>query len=154
MQAARRAGCRSSSPDRRGPTRTDEERDYLDRVVRPLLGGDARCVGEARAGEKRRRLSDALAVLMPVQWDEPFGLVAPEALAAGTPVVAFPRGALPEIVDHGRTGLLCEGVEEMAEALREVRRLERAACREAAERRFSLRRMAQEHLALYATIIG
>jgi glycosyltransferase involved in cell wall biosynthesis len=135
-----------------GPARDDAEREYLDRVLRPMLGDGARYVGEALAGDKQRLLADALAVLMPAQWDEPFGLVAIEALAAGTPVVAFPRGALPEIVEDGRTGLLCEGVDGMADALRRVGELDRAACRAAAEQRFSLRRMAEEHLALYADV--
>jgi glycosyltransferase involved in cell wall biosynthesis len=90
----------------------------------------------------------------PIGWDEPFGLVMAEALAAGTPVLAFPRGAAPEIVEDGVTGYLCADVDAMIAAVSRIDRLDRAACRQAAERRFSLQRMARQHATLYRALLA
>jgi glycosyltransferase involved in cell wall biosynthesis len=95
----------------------------------------------------------AAALLNPITWPEPFGLVMAEALGSATPVLAFPHGAAPEIIDHGRTGYLCQGEEDMTAAIAGVRRIDRRHCRAAAERRFSLARMAADYERLYRAIL-
>ena len=95
----------------------------------------------------------AAALVDPIIWPEPFGLVMAEALAAATPVLAFPNGAAPEIVDHGRTGYLCRDEQEMVTAAGHVHEIERPQCRAAAERRFSLTRMAADYERLYRRIL-
>ncbi len=131
-----------------------EERIYFDEQVAPLLGGDITYVGEAAGDRKWELLAGAEALVNPLQWDEPFGLVMIEALAAGTPVVATSCGAAPEIVDHGRTGFLFGDLGEMAAALDKRDQLERSACRSAAETRFSSERMVDEHVALYEAVLS
>ena len=150
IDAARRAGERLVIA---GPVRTAREQAYFDEHVRPRLGGDVEYVGEVGGGDKQALLGAARAVLMPVRWEEPFGMVAVEALAAGTPVLAFARGALPEIVDDGRTGFLCRDVAELATAIGRLEVLDRGACRASAVSRFSADRMADEHLALYEELV-
>ena len=103
---------------------------------------------------KRRLFARARALVAPLRWEEPFGLVMIEALLAGCPVIATPRGAAPEIVEPGETGFLAEGVEEMAEALRAAGTLDRAAIQARARRRFSAERMAAEYLAVYRGAAG
>ena len=95
----------------------------------------------------------AAALVNPITWPEPFGLVMAEALAAATPVLAFPNGAAPEIVNHGRTGYLCRDEEEMVTAVARVHEIDRQQCRAAAQRRFSLTRMAADHERLYRRIL-
>ena len=134
--------------------REPAERAYFDARVKPLLGRDVEFVGELSSAEKYELLGGSCALLNPMQWDEPFGLVMIEALAAGTPVVATPVGSAPEIVDDGVTGFLRSGGAALAEALRDVARLDRAACRTTAIRRFSSERMVAEHLQLYETLLA
>jgi glycosyltransferase involved in cell wall biosynthesis len=129
--------------------REPAEYEYFHREVRPLLGPLDELIIEAGVPERLDLLRHAEALLNPVCWPEPFGLVMAEALACGTPVVAFPSGAAPEIVEHGRTGFLCAGVDAMVAALDLVPDLDRALCRKAAETRFSLQRMARDHDRLY-----
>ena len=95
----------------------------------------------------------ARALLHPITWAEPLGLVMVEALACGTPVLAYPNGAAPEIVKHGSTGFLCPGAEAMAAAVRKIASLDRPACRAVAEGHFSSRRMVAGHLALYRALL-
>lgn len=133
--------------------REEPERQYFAEQVEPLLGGDVEYVGEADEPERLRLLQGALALLNPIQWPEPFGLVMIEALATGTPVVGTPFGAAPEIVDHGRTGFLGTTEEELVAALAEVGSLDRAACRESARRRFSTERMVADHAELYRRLL-
>jgi len=95
----------------------------------------------------------AAALLNPITWPEPFGLVMAQALATATPVLAFPNGAAPEIIDHGRTGYLCPGEDEMTAAAARVGQVDRRQCRAAAERRFSLARMAAGYDRLYRAIL-
>ena len=130
------------------------ERDYFDRVVRPLLGPLDELIVEAGLPERLELLRHAEALLNPICWPEPFGLVMAEALACGTPVLAFPNGAAPEIVEQGRTGYLCADEDAMLTALRRVPALDRAYCRTTAERRFSLQRMARDHERLYRRLIA
>ena len=128
------------------------EREYFDEQVRPLLGDDVEYVGEVGGDEKLELLAGAKALLNPIRWVEPFGLVMIEALACGTPVLTYRQGAAPEIVDDGVTGFLCDVHDEMAEAIHRVDELDRQACRAAVEERFSTERMVVDHLDLFESL--
>lgn len=131
-----------------------EERRYFEERVRPLLDEDVVYVGEVGGRDKLDLLAGARALVNPITWPEPFGLVMIEALACGTPVLAFPNGAAPEIVSHGSTGFLCSDEGDMAMRLRQVTELDRGACRASVERWFSTDRMVAAHLELYETIVA
>lgn len=148
---ARKAGV----PLRIGAKLQDKgEREYFECAVAPLLGGDVEYLGELNTDEKYQLLGDATAMLNPIQWAEPFGLVMIEALAAGAPVVATSAGAAPEIVDDGVTGYLRDDLDALAACLSDVGSLDRKRCRREAQERFSTDRMVAEHLRLYAELIG
>ena len=121
------------------------EQEYFDEVVRPALGSNAEYVGELSTDEKYELMGASSALLNPIQWDEPFGLVMIEALATGTPVVATPRGSVVEIVEEGRTGFVRSEPEEL---------LDRAECRSAVEARFTARRMAADYVALFHDLLS
>jgi glycosyltransferase involved in cell wall biosynthesis len=136
--------------------REPAERRYFADAVEPLLGPDAVYLGEVGHEQKVELLADAMALVNPIRWPEPFGLVMIEALACGTPVLAFPEGAAPEIVEDGRSGFLCGDVEALAEAVRRVAAgaLDRRACRQRATDHFSTDRMVADHLALYQRVLA
>jgi glycosyltransferase involved in cell wall biosynthesis len=134
--------------------REDHEVDYFKSQVEPLLGGDIEYVGEVDEAGKYRLLGSAVAMLNPIQWPEPFGLVMIESLACGTPVVATSAGSVPEIIDDGRTGRIADRRELLARSLLEAAELDRSACREVAETRFSTARMVADHVDLYAELVG
>ena len=112
------------------------EHRYFADCVAPLLGDDAVYVGEVGGERKLRLLADAEALVNPIRWPEPFGLVMIEAMACGTPVLAFPEGAAPQIVAHGMTGFLCADEHDMATQLGSVRMIDRRRCRERVETQF------------------
>jgi glycosyltransferase involved in cell wall biosynthesis len=130
------------------------EREYFDCAVAPLLSSDVEYLGELRTHEKYQLLGGATALLNPIQWPEPFGLVMIEALAAGTPVVATPAGAAPEIVDDGVTGFLRDDIGSLAAVLPRAARLDRDRCRREVRGRFSVDRMVAGHLDLYTELIS
>lgn len=129
------------------------ERAYFDRAVRPLLGGNIEYVGELDAEAKYELMGNSRVLLNPIQWREPFGLVMIEALAAGTPVVATPRGSVREIVEEGRTGYIRSSLDDLAESVVRASELDRLACRNAAETRFSARGMARDYLELFEELL-
>jgi glycosyltransferase involved in cell wall biosynthesis len=129
-----------------------ERRYFCDRVE-PLLGRDAAYLGEVGGRDKLDLLGGASALLNPIRWPEPFGLVMIEALACGTPVLSFAEGAAAEIIEHGRTGFLCADEEDMATRVGLALDLDRAACRASVEARFSTERMVKDHLALYRSLV-
>ncbi|KAA8880527.1 glycosyltransferase family 4 protein [Nocardia colli] len=134
--------------------REPEERRYYTERVRPLMGPDD---PEPREEATERRVDlvrHADALINPIEWPEPFGLVMAEALACGTPVLAFPNGAAPEIVEDGKTGFLCRDAGEMADALDRLHTIDRRDCRAAAEQRFGRLRMARDHERLYRRIVA
>jgi glycosyltransferase involved in cell wall biosynthesis len=131
-----------------------DECRYFHDVVEPLLGVDVEYVGQVAGREKLDLLSGAEALVNPIGWPEPFGLVMIEALAVGTPVVTFAEGSAPEIVDDGVTGFLCADDHELARRLADAGTLDRAACRRAVEARFSARRMVDDHVALYRDVLA
>ncbi len=131
-----------------------EHTAYMDEQIRPRLGGRARWLGPVYSEEKAQLLARARCLLLPTLAPETSSLAVMEALAAGTPVIAYPSGALPEVVEHGRTGFLVETVEGMAEALHSIDAINPEDCRRAARERFPLHRMVAGYLALYRQMLG
>ncbi len=133
---------------------SDEERDYFVEAIEPRLGGGVEFVGEVGGGERLDLIRGATALLNPLRWMEPFGLVMIESLAVGTPVISTRWGSSPEIVEPGRTGFLCGSLAETVAACRAVSDLDRAACRDSVVRRFSAARMVGDYQRLYEAVVG
>ncbi len=127
---------------------------YVERVIVPALGDDCQFLGEVDATVRDPLLRDARATLMLGAWPEPFGLVAIESLATGTPVVARRAGALPEIIEHGVDGFLVDDVDEAVLAVRLVGDLDRRVIRQRALHRFGRERMVEDYLRVYAGLLG
>jgi glycosyltransferase involved in cell wall biosynthesis len=133
--------------------RVDEA--YFRSEIAPLLDQPGiEFVGEIDERSKSRFLGDARALLFPIDWPEPFGLVMIEAMACGTPVLAFRQGSVPEVVEDGITGYVVESVEEAICKLGSVTDLDRGRVRRRFEQRFTAERMAQDYLKVYAGLIG
>jgi len=125
------------------------ERRYFDEAVRPHLGPRVCYVGPADDQFKRELFRGAEALLFPISWEEPFGLVMVEAMACGTPVITRPCGAAPEVVAHGRTGFVVDSLAELVEAVKRIDEVDRAECRRHVEERFSVSRMTDGYEAVY-----
>jgi glycosyltransferase involved in cell wall biosynthesis len=124
--------------------------EYFEKTIGPLLDDPlVEVVGEIGEAEKNDFLGNAKALLFPIDWPEPFGLVMIEALACGTPTVAFRGGSVDEVLSHGKTGFIVDTLDEGIDATARVEMLDRATCRQEFERRFTATRMAQEHVLLY-----
>jgi glycosyltransferase involved in cell wall biosynthesis len=127
---------------------------YFTREIEPLLDNPlVEFVGEIGESEKNAFLGNARALLFPIDWPEPFGLVMIESLACGTPVVAFRGGSVEEIVEEGRTGFIVDTLDQAIDAVTRLDTLDRRACRAAFEARFTARRMAEDHVRLYERLI-
>ena len=150
IRVARAAGL----PIRLGGTIDVGNPDYFDRQVRPLLGPDATYLGPVDDAAKGELLGSARALLFPIDWPEPFGLVMIEAMACGTPVIAWNRGSVPEIVEDGVTGFVVASEAEAVEALARLGSLDRAGIRRRFEERFTAERMARDYLALYRRLLA
>jgi glycosyltransferase involved in cell wall biosynthesis len=150
IEAAELAGTRVLLSGQVFPYRHHQE--YFAEKVKPLLAGAHEFLGPVPPQRRRELLSRARCLLHPTRAPETSSLVAMEALAAGTPVVAYRSGALTEIVEHGITGYLVDGVDEMSDAIRHVDAISPQACRAAAERRFNQQRMVQQYFALYGAL--
>ena len=126
------------------------DQEYFDRVVAPLLDDPlVEYIGEIGDAEKSAFLGGARALLFPIDWPEPFGLVMIEAMACGTPVIARPAGSVPEVVVHGRTGFVGDTLVELAEAVKRLDEIDRAECRRHVETRFSVTRMGEDYERVY-----
>lgn len=128
---------------------------YWDEVVGPLIEvhRNVEFVGEINEAAKADFLGNALALLFPVDWPEPFGLVMIEAMACGTPIIAFRRGSVPEIIEHGVSGFIVDDVDGAVQAIAQVETLSRAEVRLCFERRFTVERMAHDYLAIYRSLM-
>jgi glycosyltransferase involved in cell wall biosynthesis len=134
----------------------DEDVPYFEHVIEPLIKSNSDFVeflGEVGGTAKDVFLGQAKALLFPVEWSEPFGLVMIEALATGTPVIAWRRGSVPEVIQDGVTGFIVEDLDEAVEAVRSLDRIDRNACRKDFELRFTAARMAQDYLDIYQKMI-
>jgi len=126
------------------------DRPYFEHEIEPLLGDPlVQFVGEIGEAEKPEFLGGAMGLLFPIDWPEPFGLVMIEAMACGTPVVARPCGSVPEVITPGRTGFIADSIDEIVAAVRRLDRIDRTACRQEAEARFSVAQMVDAYDAIY-----
>ncbi len=133
-----------------------EEQVYFDQRIAPLprqAGSLVEFVGEITDQGRNELLGNASALLFPIDWPEPFGLVMIEALACGTPVIAWRRGSVPEVLEHGVTGYIVDNIVDAVDAVGRIGSLRRSACREAFERRFDARRMAIDYVKVYERVI-
>jgi glycosyltransferase involved in cell wall biosynthesis len=129
------------------------DREYFDEKIRPRLHrSNVEYIGEINDAEKSEFLSGAIALLAPIDWPEPFGLVMIESMACGTPVIAFNRGSVPELIDDGLTGFIVEDEKGAIGAVDRLSKLSRKKIRSQFEQRFTARRMAQEYLAVYRSL--
>jgi glycosyltransferase involved in cell wall biosynthesis len=130
------------------------DQEYFDTTIRPLLDyPQIEYVGEIGEGEKNGFLGGAYALLFPIDWPEPFGLVMVEAMACGTPVIAHRHGSVPELMEHGRTGFIVDTVAGAVKAVKRVASLSRKECRGVFEERFTATRMAYDYLKVYEELI-
>jgi glycosyltransferase involved in cell wall biosynthesis len=134
--------------------REPAERAYFADRIEPHLGGAIEYLGEIGHEEKVELLRDARVTLFPIDWEEPFGLVMIESLACGTPVVATRRGSVPEVLEHGRTGIVVERHEDLAAAVAEADRIDPAECRRAVEERFSPGPLVARYLRAFRAAVG
>ena len=150
IEVARRTGRRLVLAGKVDPA----DKDYFHAKVEPLIdGSQVIFVGEANAETKRGLYRRAAALILPLAWEEPFGLVLAESLACGTPVITFKRGAAPEIVDHEQTGYVVSNTDEMVESVARLGEIDPAACRRAMEARFDQSTMARNYLRTYQHVI-
>ncbi|MCL5432390.1 MAG: glycosyltransferase family 4 protein [Patescibacteria group bacterium] len=138
-----------------GPIRPDDPvaQKYFAEKIKPLLSDRIKYVGPANKPAKIKLLAGAKATLMPIQWDEPFGLVTIESLAAGTPVIALNRAAMPEIISSGQDGFLANSVEEITDFISQIENIDRAKCRQKAEQQFSAAAMVEKYEQLYRHLL-
>ena len=149
IEVARRAGVRLRIAAKIDPA--DEE--YFQREIVPLLGlPGVEFIGEVNEAQKPAFLGNATALLFPIDWPEPFGLAMIEAMSCGTPVIGWPDGSVPEVVEHGLTGFIVDSIDGALAALNDAGRLDRLRVRARFEERFSATRMARDYLALYRAL--
>ncbi len=133
----------------------DEYRGWYEKYVAPHIDGEQiRYIGPVDDAQKNLLLGQARAFLMPILWEEPFGIVMAEAMACGTPVIGFRRGAVPEVVDDGITGFVRDKLDELIECVMSLSTIERAACRERVEKLYSADRVTESYLRVYRKMLG
>jgi glycosyltransferase involved in cell wall biosynthesis len=137
-----------------GKKRDRKELEYFAEFVEPHLVDGIEYLGEVTHGQKVELLQDARATLFPIEWEEPFGLVMIESMACGTPVIATRRGAVPEVIEDGRSGIVVDDYRQMADALERADALDPLECRRYVEERYAPRRMVEDYLAVYEGAIA
>jgi len=149
IEIARRAGLRLVMAG------IIQDQGYYEREVAPhLADGRVEYIGSVGPERRDEVLGGALALLHPINFNEPFGLSVVEAMACGTPVVAYNRGSMPELIEPGRNGYLVGGIDDAVEMVRRIGEIDRGGCRAVVERRFTVERMADAYIAVYEKIIG
>lgn len=131
-----------------------QDRFYFENQIKPRLSDQILYIGEAGPEKRNELLRNAFALLHPVNFDEPFGLSVAEAMLCGTPVIAFNRGSMPELILHGKTGYLVKNADESVDALNDIPKLNRADCYEWSKSQFSQEKMVDEYVKLYQEILA
>ncbi len=145
---------RTGMPLKVGAKIDGADAEYFESCLKPLMAnGDVEFLGEIGFPEKNELLGGAAALLFPIVWPEPFGIVMIEAMACGTPIIAYSQGSVPEVVDNGVTGYVVSDLEAAVKAVQEVDSFDRAACRRRFEERFTASRMSSQYLRLYETLV-
>lgn len=130
------------------------QRDYFNKKIKPHIDGkNIQYIGEVNHKEKNKLLGGAKALLMPIAWNEPFGLVIIEAMACGTPTIAINRGSTKEIISHGVNGFLCKDIQCMKKCVRKIPNINRQVCRETSTKRFDYKIMTKKYIEVYEKII-
>jgi glycosyltransferase involved in cell wall biosynthesis len=152
IRVARRTGMKL----RMGGTISDEpgDREFFEEQIRPQLDEQIQWIGPVDDEAKQRLLGEAIALLFPIRWQEPFGIVMAESLASGTPVIALRCASTPEVIADGVTGFLCDSEDELVGAVARVSTIDRSACRRSAESHFSTRAMAEGYLRAIETLLA
>jgi glycosyltransferase involved in cell wall biosynthesis len=146
IEVARRTGI----PLKMAAKIDDADRVYYEQMIKPLMDpGIVEFIGEIGERDKSAFLGDALALMFLIDWSEPFGLVMIESMACGTPVLACPRGSVPEVIEEGQSGMLVDDVDGAVAALKDIEAFDRAGCRERFDERFVASRMAGDYLELF-----
>jgi glycosyltransferase involved in cell wall biosynthesis len=131
------------------------DKDFFEGIIKPLIDNkQIEFIGEIGHKEKAEFLNNALALLAPIQWEEPFGLYFIEAMACGTPVISFNRGSVPEIIENGKTGFIVNSTKEMASAIKDLDKINRIDCRKHVEGHFTVEKMAEGYINVYKKILG
>ena len=156
VDSAIRIACRCGIPLKIAAKVDRADQDYYDALIQPMIRANplVEYIGEISDHEKSDFLSGAIGLLLPIDWPEPFGLVMIEAMACGTPVIAYNRGSVPEIIDEGLTGFVVEDEAGAVAAVDHLSRLNRHAIRQTFEKRFTARRMALDYLGAYRSLMG
>lgn len=151
IEIARKAGITLKIAAKVDPV----DREYFDSVIKPMLNDPLiEYIGEVNDAQKQELIGNAFALIHPIEFPEPFGLVMIESMACGTPVIAFRTGSIPEVVNDGVTGFVVDDIASAVEALEEVKSLSRPRCRQEFEKRFTSARMVNEHIAAYKQVIA
>ena len=153
IEIARRAGIPLKIAAKIDPA----DQDYYEKEIAPLLndaGSDVEFVGEIGESQKDEFLGEARALLFPIDWPEPFGLVMIEAMACGTPVIAYRNGSVPEVLEDCRTGFIVNGMQAAIDAVGRLHEISREECRKVFEERFSVRRMARDYVRVYEWLVA
>lgn len=127
---------------------------YFQKYIKSQLSDQIRWIGEVEEEERNKLMSEALCFLHPVTWSEPFGLTLIEAMACGTPVVAINKGSIPEVVAHGETGFVVDNIEEMIEAVKSIKQIDRKECRDYSRNNFNAKIMADNYEAVYQSLLS
>jgi len=129
--------------------------EYFEKEIKPQIDGkQIEYLGEANHEQKNALMGGAIATLFPITWREPFGLVMVESMASGTPVIAMKLGSTEEVISHGKTGLLCNNTQEFINAIEQITKLDRYACRKYVENHFSIQQMTDGYEAVYQQVIA
>ncbi len=131
-----------------------QDQNYFDNEVKPHLNDDIQFVGSAGPQKRNELMGESLALLHPINFEEPFGLSVAEAMLCGTPVIAFNKGSMPELIENNKTGFLVDNVDQAVEAIENIKNINREKCSEIAKNRFSADTMAKEYLKLYHQILN
>ena len=131
-----------------------QDKGYFDEKINPLLNDEIIFIGDTGPEKRNRLLGHAVALLHPINFDEPFGLSVAEAMLCGTPVIAFNRGSMPELIVDGKTGFLVDTVDEAVDVLADIRKINRLDCRQWSFDNFSQEKMVNEYIKLYNLVLA
>ncbi len=131
-----------------------QDKQYFEEKIKPRLNNQFEFIGHAGVDDRKKLLSNALALLHPIYFEEPFGLSVAEAMLSGTPVIAFKRGSMPELIEHEKTGFLVHNVDEANDVINQLRYIDRKYCRENSAARFSQEKMTADYYKLYKQILN